>query len=71
MKGLTRRMTALERRLGVVPYADWSDSQLVERMNDIAQIFRNAGFAMPSLDPDCPDPEMLASFIVETKIALA
>ncbi|WP_417592556.1 hypothetical protein [Parasphingorhabdus sp.] len=69
MNRLTRRMMALERRLGVVPYADWSDSQLVERMNDIAQIFRNAGFAMPSLDPDCPDPEILDSFISEAKTA--
>jgi hypothetical protein len=39
MRGLERRLTVLESGNGANLFADWTDEQLIERMNEILELF--------------------------------
>ena len=68
--GLGRRVALLESRMGANRFEAWTDSQLVERMNEICGLFRATGVDMPSLDPACPEPDMLDGYIAKAGVKL-
>ena len=68
---ISRRISQLESRRGGSRFDGWTDSQIVERINEICGLFRSAGIDAPLLDPSRPDPEMLDRFITQTKTSLS
>lgn len=58
MKSLARRLQALEGGQGST-YDDWSDAQIIDRLNEITVQLRPFGFDLPLLDGGPDDAERL------------